>query len=385
MKKTLLAAAIVAGFASAATAADVSLYGRFDIGFGYTHADNGWDGAENKLAMQSGNYTSSRFGLKGSEDLGNGYQVSFILENGFSTDTGALKTSDTLFDREATIHLTTPYGIFAAGRLAPLGTDGGSYNMLGNIHAFGTGVGDVATQGIVMAGLPASRFSNSVTYVSPRLAGVQFEARYGMGEEGTDQYENKSSSDHYLGLGVSYQRGAFDGVILYEGVNEKSIGVKTKTQSEGAVKDMWRITAGGNYDFGVAKIYLAGQYFDNADKLGTEGYSTLVKKTVGEYASGKSNSLDQWKGFGLLASADIPLAGGTLKVGGGYVKAKTDELAKELKAEGWFTGLGYTYSFSKTTKAVVAFGTSNVTYKEAGCKIAEPSAYYGTLGLAHYF
>ena len=388
MKKTLLAASLVAAFAGSAAAADVSLYGRIDLGFGWSHADNGYDGATNSVAMTTGNYTSSRFGLKGEETLGDGYKVSFILENGYSPDTGALKTSNTIFDREATLHLTTPFGIFAAGRLAPLGTDGGSYNMLGGVSAFGTGLGDVASQGIAMAGLPTSRYSNTVTYVTPRIAGLQAQVRYAMGEEGIDAYENKSSTDHYLGVGLSYQAGNFDGVILYETVNEKTFGVKNKAEISGDVKDLWRLTAGGNYDFGVAKVYLVGQYFEGADKLGSEAYSDFSKKMHHTYdADGKLyNTFDQWRGTGVSASAGIPLAGGELKVGGGWLKAKTKELASgTVKAEGWYTGLGYTYSFSKTTRAVVAVGTSDVTYKQNGKELAKPNAMYGTLGVAHYF
>ena len=381
MKKTLLAAALLAALSGSAFAASVTVYGRVDVGLEWAHADNGYDGASQSLSMTSGNYTSNRFGLKGSEDLGNGYQVSFVLENGFHADSGQFKTSGTLFDREAAVHLKTPYGIFAAGRLAPLGTDGGSYNMLGGISAFGTGLGDVAPQGIVMAGLPASRFSNTVTYVTPRMGGFLLQARYSMGEGTSDALENKSSANRYLGLGLSYKAGGFDGVILFEGVNEKSAGVATKALSRGAVKDMRRLTAGGNYDMGFMKAYLAGQYFENADKLGTEGYSAFTKHTLGSSAS-----FDQWKGFGLLGSVDVPFAGGTVKAGAGYVKAKTDELAGgDVKAEGYYTGLAYTYSFSKTTRAVAAFGTSNVAYKQDGRTLAKPSAMYGVCGLAHYF
>ena len=395
MKKTLLAASLVAAFAGSAAAADVSLYGRIDLGFGWSHADNGYDGATNSVAMTTGNYTSSRFGLKGEEALGDGYKVSFILENGYSPDTGALKTSNTIFDREATLHLTTPFGTFAAGRLAPLGTDGGSYNMLGGVSAFGTGLGDVASQGIVMAGLPTSRYSNTVTYLTPRIAGLQAQIRYAMGEEGTDAYENKSSTDHYLGLGVSYRAGNFDGVILYETVNEKTFGVKNKQaakfkadRASDSIQDMWRITAGGNYDFGAAKLYLVGQYFEGADKIGSEGFATMTKKVLGTYDAEetKSNAFDQWRGAGVSVSAGIPLAGGELKVGGGWLKAKTKELAEgTVKAEGWYTGLGYTYSFSKTTRAVAAVGTSDVTYKLGSKELAKPNAVYGTLGIAHFF
>ena len=39
---------------------------------------------------QSGNLAGSRWGLKGSEDLGGGYKAVMTLEGGFNSDTGTL-------------------------------------------------------------------------------------------------------------------------------------------------------------------------------------------------------------------------------------------------------------------------------------------------------
>ena len=48
------------------------------------------------FTMDSGNASGSRFGFKGTEDLGNGLTVGFILENGFDADTGK---DGTMFNR----------------------------------------------------------------------------------------------------------------------------------------------------------------------------------------------------------------------------------------------------------------------------------------------
>lgn len=60
-------------------------------------------------------------------------------------------------------------------------------------------------------------------------------------------------------------------------MNEKTFGVKNKQaakfkadRASDSIQDMWRITAGGNYDFGAAKLYLVGQYFEVADKIGAK-------------------------------------------------------------------------------------------------------------------
>ena len=62
------------------------------MGLKYTHNDTDEQGADatDSLEMKSGSQSGSRFGLKGSEDLGNGLKVGFVLENGFDADTGSL-------------------------------------------------------------------------------------------------------------------------------------------------------------------------------------------------------------------------------------------------------------------------------------------------------
>lgn len=100
MKKTLAAAAVLGAFAGSALAADVTLYGVVDLGLQYTHSDpDTAAGATDKLQMASGSEAGPRFGLKGVEQLGNGVEVGFVLENGFSADTGALGNNNRLFGR----------------------------------------------------------------------------------------------------------------------------------------------------------------------------------------------------------------------------------------------------------------------------------------------
>lgn len=94
MKKTLAAVAVLGAFAGSALAADVQLYGVVDTGLRYTHFDGdaaaaGYD-AVDKFEMKSGQQSGSRFGFKGTEDLGNGLTVGFILENQFNSDDGSL-------------------------------------------------------------------------------------------------------------------------------------------------------------------------------------------------------------------------------------------------------------------------------------------------------
>ena len=85
-KKTLVAAAIGALSISAAYAADVTVYGVIDYGMVYNHdkaelsvKETSASAKEDSFTMDSGVNSATRFGLRGSEDLGNGLKVGFKL------------------------------------------------------------------------------------------------------------------------------------------------------------------------------------------------------------------------------------------------------------------------------------------------------------------
>ena len=101
MRKTLLAVALLVWMGSGVRAAEVSVYGVIDMGLSFSR--QGGDNGDNNVsvAMKSGMRNSSRFGFKGSEDLGNGYKMGFILESQFLTDDGQLQTSGRLWERES--------------------------------------------------------------------------------------------------------------------------------------------------------------------------------------------------------------------------------------------------------------------------------------------
>ena len=85
-KKSIAALAVLGAFAAgSAVAADVTIYGRADLGLRFTHVDSDMSGYDDvdTFEMATGNYTGNRVGIKGSEDLGNGMTVAFVLENGF--------------------------------------------------------------------------------------------------------------------------------------------------------------------------------------------------------------------------------------------------------------------------------------------------------------
>ena len=111
MKKLTLALLSVLAFGSAAAAQDsVTVYGRIDLGVGISRINDGFGSKENNAQMVTGAGTSNRIGIKGEEDLGSGYKIKFVLENGFDADTGAEATEGLAFSREATLQIVSPFG-----------------------------------------------------------------------------------------------------------------------------------------------------------------------------------------------------------------------------------------------------------------------------------
>ena len=90
MRKTLVAVAAALAFGSlSAHAGDVQMYGVIDVGFSYVHSDADQPGVDSvdKFTMENASEFGSRWGIRGTEDLGNGYKVGFVLDPASSLTT----------------------------------------------------------------------------------------------------------------------------------------------------------------------------------------------------------------------------------------------------------------------------------------------------------
>lgn len=214
MKKTLAALAVLGAFAGSAMAADVTLYGAIDQGLSYTYSDvKGFDGSkvvdgDNTFEMTSGIDTASKFGLKGVEDLGNGYKVGFKLENGVSTDDGTLGQDGRLFGREAALTVYGPFGELAFGRMGGIASSAGTYDLLGYVESFDGG--DNAVWGFDAS----DRYDNMITYATPRVAGLQGIVQYSFKTDSKAERDDKktmtegeSTAERYFSVGVTGEYG----------------------------------------------------------------------------------------------------------------------------------------------------------------------------------
>lgn len=383
MKKTLAAVAVLGAFAGSALAADVQLYGIVDTGFLYTHTDTDKAGADavDKLEMKSGMASGSRFGFKGTEDLGNGLTVGFILENGIESDTGVDK--GVFFDRESSLFLQGPFGKVAFGRIGSINNGTSSWGKYGMISAFGTSFTDYAAQAGTFA-MGAGRWDNMVAYQTPTFAGFTAYAQYGMGNSKTNygSVENESSSDRYYALGATYANGPLNLYAAVDSINYASWSKGTVTQPSD-VDDSLTVTIGGNFDFEVLTLFAGAQYFD---EIAADKTSGILGTTEG-LRTGFAGKLEGW---GLGVSAKIPAGPGVALVGVGYVDAEAagsvapanekDELTR------WVVSAGYDYPFSKRTDIYVAatYMQDSLEYTAATAD-RDASVIGAMVGLRHKF
>lgn len=388
MKKNLAALAVLGAFAGSACAANVQLYGILDTGLQYKHVnpDNSKDSTDT-LQMATGNQSGNRWGLKGVEDLGNGYLVGFLLENGFSEDDGTLGQGGRLFGREANLFVRGAFGELSFGRVGALDSANGSYGLLGNFSPFGASwAGTVEFSTYFSGGL---RLDNAVTYKSPSLAGARVYAQYSLGANTKDTYvvagkadqvagtEGKASDNRYAALGTTYENGALNLAATAAWYNYSNLQYAD-------ADDGYTLTAGGSYDFQVVKAYFGAQYVNNLQKASSDAGST----TVNNYRSFGFDGAA--RGWGLMAGVDAPVAGGKVMLAFGYSHLDADKgdetqtnSAVEFQRLG--TSVGYTYALSKRTNVygVAAYYQDKNT--TADNNKTRPETTMVTVGVRHAF
>lgn len=412
MKKTLAAAAVLGAFAGSALAADVQLYGIVDTGLAYTHLDSDQPGvdATDSFGMESGQQSGSRFGLKGTEELGNGLKVGFILENGFSSDTGADKS--VFFDRESSLFIEGGFGKLALGRMGSINGTQSSWSKIGMISAFGTSFGSYSAQAGNSFSV-AGQWDNMIAYETPDFAGFKVFAQYGMGNnspdplaDGYSAVENESSSDRYWAIGATYMNGPAAVYFAVDSINYRSWGNQVDNQGRQANQDLddsLTVTLGGSWDFNVAKVFFGGQYFDEVRLSSISGVANAVYGDLefsdvypADFYEGSTfGNFFKLKGYSLSLSTSVPLAGGNLLAGVSYLDsdfADSHEKVSEIKdatLERYIVSLGYTYNLSKRTNlyGVASWMQDSVEgIKFDGAELSsDPSVYTFMIGLRHTF
>jgi predicted porin len=276
MKKSLIAAAVLGSFIAPAMAqSSVTLYGLIDEGFDYTNNAKG----QKAYQLASGYYAGSRWGLKGTEDLGGGYKATFQLENGFDLNTGRLGQGGLGFGRQAYVGIVNDqFGSVTLGR---------QYDSLVDYFAQTTVTGNWG--GYIFAhpydndnATNTFRVNNTVKYTSPTIAGFKFGGTYSFSND-TNFANNRQYS-----VGAQYTLGGLLVAASYLQANNPSAtaaGAINNGGDENFVGQKLRIFgAGVNYTFGPATLGFAYTNTYVGQPV-SSGYVGAITPTVGTLSS----------------------------------------------------------------------------------------------------
>ena len=316
MKRTLITMAVLGSLSAGALAqSSVTIYGKVDIGL---VLDSG--NPAGKAVRLSSPAAGSRLGFKGVEDLGDGYKASFILETGVCVDSAAgapnfCTGSNQFMGRQAHGDLSGSFGTLSAGRQFSQG-----YNTLAIADPFQLGYAgqtiNTDGKGTFVVDNSGARLNNSVTYLTPSLAGFTAAVEVALGET-TGNFK----SGREVGGSVNYASGpAFASVTYYNLDNPSGVGTGHAVT-----------TAAGVYDFGVLKAH------------------ALVQKVTGHPTGAAPVDI-----VNSLIGATVPLPGGRLIAS--FIHHDDRSIADKDTNQ---VGLGYVYPLSRRTSLYAAWARNH--------------------------
>lgn len=236
-KKHLACGLLLGALAAAACAqgtSNVTLYGRVDIGLRLEDPEFG----SSTTAVVSGVHSGSRWGLIGSEDLGNGLKAIFNLESGFNTDTGTMAQGGRLFGRQAWAGIEGGFGQVRLGRIDLVGND-----ITPAVDPFLTAFGDAGMQS-TFSPPDIGRTDNAIIYTSPKLAGATVYAGYATRLDGVE-VPGRSNNPWVTTSGVRYASGPLLAILTYEAIHNPAAGAPSAKM----------VQVGATYDLAVVKLH----------------------------------------------------------------------------------------------------------------------------------
>ena len=311
MKKTLVALAALATVGAAFAQSSVTLYGKIDWEVVSKRATTAAGVTTNPgLQVNSAGLSGSRWGMKGSEDLGGGLSAIFDLQGGFSVDTGqtaqcggfnvvsanactianpvvapaagaaatASASAPRIFGRQAYAGLKGGFGQITAGRqYAPYDNAFGSVDAQG--YTSNSAMGTVWAAGGHADGGGPGRIDNQLTYFTPALGGFNAQVSWAPGENAAPGV----TASRYTGIGLGYANGPINVQFANENMRTRS-PLAAVVPGTGALGSTNAWLLGGSYDFGVAKPYLAYGRSNNAAKTIDKSWALGVAAPIGPVA-----------------------------------------------------------------------------------------------------
>jgi len=324
MKKSLIALAVMAASGAAMAQSNVTLYGIVDLWVGSQKGDPDalTVGDKSVTKMGSGGLNGSRWGLKGTEDLGGGLKAVFKIESGFSADTGVGNSGP---NRQSYVGLEGGFGTVTFGNVWTAMDD-----VVGASNSGFDSALSASSNVLVVNSIYASNPGNSIKYVSPSFGGFSGGFSYSLDE-------TNGVSEDVVDFSVSYAAGPIAANFAYQVQNDTT--------------DLKLTALNGSYDLGMAKL------------LASYGQAKFGAEKTTEYQLG----------------VDVPLSS-ALTLSAGYTSSDDNAAAGDLERTGYGVAVGY--GLSKRTTAYAGFRTSKAE-TAGGTKVDEDRLI--AVGIRHTF
>lgn len=308
MNKKLLTVVVGAALSAGAmitAQADVVLYGHFHMSM---------DRIDNDTTKQSYMASNStRFGIKGSEDLGGGMKAIYQMESGvFNADEGDGGLGATL--RNTFMGLSGAWGSAKIGR-----TDTPTKTLYRKVDRFNEEVGDLRTT-VGNKGNFDARVNNMAIYESPKIAGGLTFAALHTSNSGDEAAVN--TADKVTSASVIWDKGP-----VFAGAAYQVQGNSTGTE------DPSNIRLVGRFDFGMGDV--GGLYDRSSDLSGVSGRDQDV--------------------YGIFGSVKI---GGATRFKAHYVRAKDVDGTAATDGTKLYA-LGIDHNLGKKTRVYANYAKSS--------------------------
>jgi predicted porin len=352
MKKTIIALAALAATAGVAHAqSSVTLYGVVDAFINKTELKTSTPTTNTKISqnkIDGSGLSSSRWGMRGSEDLGGGLSALFTLEGGFTIDNGAFNNNQgnangtTLFGRQAWVGLKGNFGQVTLGRNYSAYDDLHGqidHNYDSNTFAVWGAVSSTGIQDYI------NRTNNSIKYESPSFGGFSGKVGYSFGEDKT----TTTSASSNVNAQLKYANGPLVVGYAFQKESQKASGATNLFGGAGVnlVPATGAATGFGSVALGASTINDTRKYH-----LVGASYDFGVAKVVGSYNTAKNSAGTKDKD----AQVGVSVPFGAFAVALGYARAKSEAT---LANGGDNDGSGYsllgTYDLSKRTTLYAGF------------------------------
>jgi predicted porin len=321
----------------------VQLYGLVDASIGQFQNAGGLK----VKRLDSGNLSTSYFGVKGTEDLGGGLKAGFTLDSFLLLDSGGASRVpgvDAFWARNANVNLSGAFGNLRLGRMGPpLFVSTLLFNAFGDSFGFSPAIRQyyAAPYGTPLVG--DSGWNNAIGYTTPRFGGLTATVLVAAGEgAATSKGRNLGAHALYfdgpLGLTAAWQK------VQTQGTLGRGIAAFPGFSSQSAFQ------VGGSYNAGPAKLFA-------------------------QYGSIKTDAAADVKVTNVHLGVSVPMGAGSLLAQ--YGQSKLDFVAPTADKTSKMLTLGYDYFLSKRTDLYAVYMSDKYTGLSSGTTLA--------LGVRHTF